>query len=94
MHYLVEPQTVLPSQIDNCQPILANFGKDQISIRINGKGEKIIFKPPESTSIEAVKPFQGQYKEPIKKKTKTILQKIAFLNDTDKTDNADCIEKK
>ena len=45
VHYLVEHETVLPSQKDDCLPILADFGNDQLSVQNVHEGEKIIFKP-------------------------------------------------
>ena len=38
VHYLVKHETVLPSQKDDCHPILADLGNDQFSIRIKDKG--------------------------------------------------------
>ena len=94
VHYLVKHETILPSQKDYCRPILADFGNYQFSIGINDKGEDIKIKPLDSILFEAVKPFQSQYKKPIKKNTKTLLQKAAILNGTDITDNDDPFEKK
>ena len=65
-----------------------------MSIRINARGENTVFKPLDSFSIIAVKLFQSQYKEPIKKNTRTLFQQSAFLNDTGITDNDDRFEKK
>ena len=83
---------LLPPQKDDCHPILADFGNDQFSFR-NIDKENIISKPVNSSSFEAVKPFQSQYKKPIKRNTRTLLKQSAFLNDTDITDTDDPIEK-
>ena len=34
VHCLVKLETVLPSQEDDCHPILANFGNEEFSFRI------------------------------------------------------------
>ena len=44
VHYVVEHETVLPSQKDLCKPILADFRKDRFCIRTQDKGENIIKK--------------------------------------------------
>ena len=67
VHYLVKHDAVQPSQKDDCHPILVDYGNDQFSIRINDNGENVIVKPLDSFSFEAVKPFQQQYKPPVKK---------------------------
>ena len=43
--YLVEHETVLLSQEEDCHPSSLDFGKDFFSNRINKGGVKIIFKP-------------------------------------------------
>ena len=94
VHSLVKHEIVLPSQKDDCHLILAEFGNNQFSIRNNDPGANIIVKPVDSFSLEAVKPIQSQYKKPIKKNTKTLIQQYAILNDTDTTDNDDPIGKR
>ena len=93
VNYLIKHKTVLPPQKDHCYLILADFRNEQISILIRDKGENIITKPLDSISFEAIKPFQIQYKNPIKKYTETLIQQSAMLNDTDITDNDNSIEK-
>ena len=51
--------------------------------------KKIKSKPKISFSLEAVKPFHSQYKKPIRKSTKTLLQQSEIIDDTDVTDNFD-----
>ena len=77
-HYLVEHETVLPSQKDDWYPISPDFGKDHFSIRPNAKGGNIKFKPLDSFSFEAVKPFQRQNKNPIKKLLKYYYNTMQF----------------
>ena len=45
VHYLVKHETVQPLQKDDCHPILADFGNDHFSIRINNKGDDVNIKP-------------------------------------------------
>ena len=59
VHYLVKHATVLPSQKDDCHPVLAGFGNDYFSFRNIDTGRKIIIKPLESFSVENVEPFQS-----------------------------------
>ena len=94
VHYLVKHETVQPLQKDDCHPILADYGNDQLSVRINNKGEDVIVKPLDSFSFKAVKLFQQQYKPPVKKNNKTLLQQSTVLNDTDITDFDDPVKKK
>ena len=67
VQYLVKHETVQPSQRDDCHPILADFSNDQFSIRLRNKDEDVTVKPLDSFSFKAVKPFQQQYKPPVKK---------------------------
>ena len=82
---MVGHETVPPSKKAHCRPLLADFANDQPSNRNKDEGENILNKQLESFSFEAIKTFRSQYKKPIKKSTKTLLQKSAFLNDTDIT---------
>ena len=91
---MVKHETVRPSQRDNCHPTLADFGGDNFSLRLIVKGENIILKLLDSFSSEAVKPFHGQFRKPIKENTKPLLQQPAILNDTDISDNDYPIEIK
>ena len=91
VQYLVKLESALLSQKDDCHHILADFGNNQISYRINDTEENIIFKLLDSFSFQAVKPFQYQYKKPNKKKTKILMQQSANLIDVDITDTDDPI---
>ena len=51
VHYLIQHEEILPHQKHDSHPILADYGTDQFSIRINAKGNDIIVKPLESFSF-------------------------------------------
>ena len=48
VHYLVKHEEIKYNQKNDCHPILADYGDDQFSIRINNKGEDIHIKPLDS----------------------------------------------
>ena len=85
VHYLIKHEEILPHQKHDSHPILADYGTDQFSIRINDKGNNIIVKPLQSFSFKSVTPFQTNFKTPIKKNNKTLHQQSLLLNDTDIT---------
>ena len=66
-------------------PILADYGTDQFSIRINDKGNDIVVKPLQSFSFKSITPFQTKFKTPIKKNNETLHQQSLLPNDTDVT---------
>ena len=80
---LIKHEEILPHQKPDSHPILADYGTDQFSIRINDKGNDIIVKPLQSFSFKSVTPFQTKFKTPIKKNNKTLHQQSLLLNDTD-----------
>ena len=45
VHYLVKHEEIKFNKKTDCHPSLADYGKDQFSIRINDKGEDIHIKP-------------------------------------------------
>ena len=45
VHYLVKHEEIKCNQKNDCHPILADYGEDQFSFRINNKGEDIHIKP-------------------------------------------------
>ena len=51
VHYLIQHDEVLPLQKHDSHRILADYGTNQISIRINDKGTDIIIKPLDSFSF-------------------------------------------
>ena len=85
VHYLIKHEEILPHQKHVSHPILADYGTDQFSIRINDKGNEIVVKPLQSFSFKSITPFQTKFKTPIKKNNKTLHQQSLFLNDTDVT---------
>ena len=89
VYYLIKHEEVLPHQQHDSHPILADYGTDQFSLRINDKGNDIIVKPLNSLSFKAVTPFQTKFKTPIKKHNKSLHQQSLLLNDTDVTSDDD-----
>ena len=85
VHYLIKHEEILPHQKHDSHPILADYGTDQVSIRIKDKGNDIVVKPLHSFSFKSVTPFRTKFKTPIKKNNKTFLQQSLLLNDTDIT---------
>ena len=87
VHYLIKHEEILAHQKHDSHPILADYGTDQFSIRINDKGNDIIVKPLQSVSLKSITPFQTKFKTPMKKDNKTLHQQSLLLNDTDITSN-------
>ena len=85
VHYLIKHEEILPHQKHDSHPILADYGTDQFSIRINNKGNDIVVKPLQFFSFKSVTPFQTKFKTPIKKNNKTLHQQPLLLNVTDIT---------
>ena len=85
VHYLIKHEEVLPHQKHDSHPILADYGTDQFSIRINDQGNDIVVKPLQSFSFKSVTPFQTKFKTPIKKNNKTLHQQSLLFDDTDIT---------
>ena len=85
VHYLIKHEELLPHQKHDSHPILADYGTDQFSIRINDKENDIVVKPLQSFSFKSITPFQTKLKTPIKKNNKTVHQQSLLLNDTDVT---------
>ena len=51
VHYLNKHEEILPHQKHDSQPILADYGTDQFSVRINDKGNDIVVKPLQTFSF-------------------------------------------
>ena len=83
VHYLVKHEEIKYNQKIDCHSILADYGDDQFSIRINNKGEDIHIKPLDSFSFKSIVPFEYKHKRPTKNQTKSLLQQSTILNDTD-----------
>ena len=65
VYYLIKHEEILPHQKHDYHPILADYGRDQFSIRINDKGNDLVVKPLHSFSFNSVTPFQTKFKTPI-----------------------------
>ena len=85
VHYLIKHEEVLPHQKHDYNPILADYGTDQVSIRIIDKGNDFVVRPLHSFSFKSVTPFQTKFKTPTKRIIKSIHQQSLLLNDTDIT---------
>ena len=85
VHYLIKHEEILPHQTHDSHPILADYGTDKFSIRINDKGNDIVVKPLHSFSFKLVTPFRTKFKTPIKRNNKTPHQQSLLVNDTDIT---------
>ena len=83
VHYLVKHEEIKYIQKGDCHSILADYGEDQFSIRINNKGEGFHLKPLDSFSFQSIVPFESKYKRPTKNQAKSHLQQSTILNDTD-----------
>ena len=83
VHCLVKHEEIKYIQKNDCHPILADYGDDQFSIRINNKGEDIHIKLLDSFSFQSIVPFESKYKKPTKNQAKSLLQQSTILNDTD-----------
>ena len=89
VHYLIRHEEIVPYQKHDSHPILADYGTDQFSIRINDKGNDIVVKPLQSFSFKSITLFQTKFKTPTKKNNKTLHQQSLLLNDTDVTSDDD-----
>ena len=74
--------------------ILADYGDDQITLRIQDKGNVVKYTPLDSFSFQSVSSFLNKYKKPVKNKVKTLLQKNPLLNETDLYDTDDPVLKR
>ena len=83
VHYLVKLEETKYNKKNDCHPILADYGEDQFSIRINNKGEGIHIKPLDSFSLQSIVPFEYKNKTPTENKAKSLLQQSTLLSDTD-----------
>ena len=74
VHYLIKHEEVLSHQKHDSHPILADYGTDQFSIRINDKGNDIFVNTLNSFSFKTITPFQTKFKTPIKNNNKSFHQ--------------------
>ena len=66
---------------NDCHPILADYGEDQFSIRINNKGKDIHIKPFDSFSFQSIVLFESKYKRTTKNQAKSLLQQSLFTKE-------------
>ena len=59
-HYLIQHKERLPHQKHDSLPILADYGPNQFSIRINDKSNDIIVEPLISFSFKSIVSFQNK----------------------------------
>ena len=83
VHYLVKHEEIKYKQKTDCHPVLADYGNNQLSIRINNKEEDIHMKPLDSFSIKYIVPFESKYKRPTMNQTESLLPQSTILNATD-----------
>ena len=83
VRYLVKHEEIKNYQKNDFHPILADYGDDQFSIRINNKAEDIHIKPLDSFSFQSTVAFESKYKRPTKNQAKSLLQQSTILNDSD-----------
>ena len=76
VHYLIKHEEILPHQKHDSHPILADYGRDQFSIRINDKGNVIVVKPLQSFSFISITPFQT--KHPSERTTKAFTNNLFY----------------
>ena len=93
-HYLIKHEDVLPTQKNDSHLILADYGDDQFTLRIQDKGNVVKYIPLDSFSFQSVSSFLNKYKKPVKNKVKTLLQENPLLNETDLYETDDPILKR
>ena len=79
VHYLIKHEEILPHQKHDSHPILADYGTDQFSIRINDKVNGIVVKLLQSFSFKSISPFQTKFKTPIKRTIKLFINSLSYL---------------
>ena len=67
VHYLVKHEEIKSNQKNDCHPILGDYGENQVSIRINKKGEDIHIKPVDSFSFQSIVPFESKNNRDLQK---------------------------
>ena len=82
VHYLVKHEKIKYNKKNDCHPILADYGEDQFSIRLNNKGEDFHIKPLDSFSFQSIVPFESKYKRPTQNQATSLLQQSTIVNDT------------
>ena len=78
VYYLIKHEEILPHQKHDSHPILADYGTDQFSIRMNDKGNDIVVQLLKSFSFKSITPFQTEFKTPIKRTIKPFINNLFF----------------
>ena len=77
VHYLVEQEKVLPTQKNDCHPVLVDYDDDQFTLRSQDKGNTFTYFPLNYFSFQSVSPFSNKYKKPVENKLeKTSIKSI------------------
>ena len=76
--FLVKHEEIKYNQKNDCHPILADYGEDQLPIRINNKGEDIHIKLLDSFSLQSIVPFETKYRMAYKESNKITLTTINY----------------
>ena len=74
--------------------ILADYGDDQFTLRIQDKGNIVKYTPLDSFAFYSVSSFLNKYKKPVKNKAKTLLHENPLSNETDLYDTGDPVLKR
>ena len=65
IHYLVKHEDVLPIQNNDSHLILADYGDDQLTLRIQDKGNIVKNTPLDCFSFQSVSSFLNKYKKTV-----------------------------
>ena len=79
---------------NNSHLILADFGDDYYSLRIQDNGNTVNYSPITPFSFKSVVPFNSKYKKPLKNQLKSLLHQNPLLNETDLSEDPDTIQKR
>ena len=94
IHYLIKHEDILPTQKNDSHLILADYGDDQFTLRIQDKGNVVKYTLLDSFSFQSVSSFLNKYKKPVKNNVKNLLQENPLLNETDLYDTDDPVLKR
>ena len=94
IHSLVQREEILPNQKIDSHPILADYGSQKYTLRINDNGNTIEDTPLDSFSFELIFALNQKYKRPVKKQTKILSKQNSPLYETDLDSDDDSISKR
>ena len=83
IHYLVEPEDVLPTQKNESHPNLVDHVDDQFTLHIQDESNTVTCTPLDSFSFQSVSSFLNESKKSITNKTKTLLQQNPLSKETE-----------